>query len=66
MKHFAGLVKSANPLYGIDLVLKINNIDGDVRIQYRDQQHFEEIAGQFGIFEEWKVSPTRNFLKVET
>ncbi|PWA49345.1 alpha-1,3-mannosyl-glycoprotein 2-beta-N-acetylglucosaminyltransferase [Artemisia annua] len=66
VKHFSGLVKSANPLYGTDLVLKINNIDGDVRIQYRDQQHFEEIAGQFGIFEEWKVSSTRNFLKVET
>ncbi|GJY16029.1 alpha-1,3-mannosyl-glycoprotein 2-beta-N-acetylglucosaminyltransferase, partial [Tanacetum coccineum] len=55
VKHFAGLVKSANPLYGTDLVLKLDNINGDVRIQYRDQQHFEEIAGLFGIFEEWKM-----------
>lgn len=55
MKHFADLVKGANRLYGSDLILKINNLKGDVRINYRDQQHFEEIAHQFGVFEEWKV-----------
>jgi alpha-1,3-mannosyl-glycoprotein beta-1,2-N-acetylglucosaminyltransferase len=27
----------------------------DVRIQYNDQEDFERIARQFGIFEEWKV-----------
>lgn len=55
MKHFADLVKSAKSIYGNDLVLKTNNIDGDVRVQYMDQSHFENIARQFGIFEEWKV-----------
>nr|XP_043625239.1 alpha-1,3-mannosyl-glycoprotein 2-beta-N-acetylglucosaminyltransferase-like [Erigeron canadensis]XP_043625240.1 alpha-1,3-mannosyl-glycoprotein 2-beta-N-acetylglucosaminyltransferase-like [Erigeron canadensis] len=63
MKQFADLVKGANPVYGIDFVLKINNINGDVRIQYRDQQHFEEIASQFGIFEEWKDGIPRTAYK---
>nr|GMC81203.1 alpha-1,3-mannosyl-glycoprotein 2-beta-N-acetylglucosaminyltransferase isoform X1 [Ipomoea batatas]GMC85292.1 alpha-1,3-mannosyl-glycoprotein 2-beta-N-acetylglucosaminyltransferase isoform X1 [Ipomoea batatas] len=54
MKHFAEIVNKAKPIYGADTVLKANNINGDVRIQYRDQRHFEEIARQFGIFEEWK------------
>ena len=56
VKHFAELVKSAKPLYGSDLLLKTINVDGDVRIQYNDQPHFENIASHFGIFEEWKVS----------
>lgn len=56
VKHFAELVKSAKPLYGNDLLLKTINVDGDVRIQYNDQSHFENIARHFGIFEEWKVS----------
>ena len=55
VKHFAELVKNAKPVYGADAVLKAYNIDGDVRIQYRDQMDFEFIARQFGIFEEWKV-----------
>lgn len=50
------MVKDAKPLYEPNLVLKTNNVDGDVRIQYRDQTDFEDIARQFGIFEEWKVS----------
>ncbi|XP_071715560.1 alpha-1,3-mannosyl-glycoprotein 2-beta-N-acetylglucosaminyltransferase-like [Rutidosis leptorrhynchoides] len=61
--HFANLVKGAKPIYGPDFVLKINNIDGDVRIQYRDQTHFEEIARQFGIFEEWKDGIPRTAYK---
>lgn len=54
-RHFADMVKNAKPVYGADVVLKAYNIDGDVRIQYRDQADFERIARQFGIFEEWKV-----------
>lgn len=49
------MVKNARPASGIDAVLKAYNIDGDVRIQYRDQAEFEHVAAQFGIFEEWKV-----------
>ncbi|CAK9177925.1 unnamed protein product [Ilex paraguariensis] len=55
VKHFAVMVKKAKPIYGTDAVLKAYNIDGDVRIQYKDQAEFETIARQFGIFEEWKV-----------
>ncbi len=51
------MVKRAKPVHGTDVVLKAYNIDGDVRIQYNDQLEFERIAGQFGIFEEWKVIP---------
>nr|CAC82507.1 N-acetylglucosaminyltransferase I [Nicotiana benthamiana] len=54
VKHFGNLVKKAKPIHGADAVLKAFNIDGDVRIQYRDQLEFEDIARQFGIFEEWK------------
>ncbi|KAG5624688.1 hypothetical protein H5410_009906 [Solanum commersonii] len=54
VKHFGDLVKKAKPIHGADAVLKAFNIDGDVRIQYRDQLDFEDIARQFGIFEEWK------------
>lgn len=38
-------------------MLKVYNIDGEVRIQYKDQSDFERIAGMFGIFQEWKVIP---------
>lgn len=55
MKHFAGLLKKATPVDGTNAVLKTYNIDGDIRILYRDQSDFEQIARQFGIFEEWKV-----------
>ncbi|KAF5443704.1 hypothetical protein F2P56_036239 [Juglans regia] len=53
-KHFADTVKKAKPIQGTDVVLKAYNIDGDVRIEYKDQFEFERIARQFGIFEEWK------------
>ncbi|KAB1199294.1 Alpha-1,3-mannosyl-glycoprotein 2-beta-N-acetylglucosaminyltransferase [Morella rubra] len=62
-KHFADLVKKAKPLQGSDVVLKAYNIDGDVRIQYRDQFDFERIARQFGIFEEWKDGIPRTAYK---
>ncbi|XP_074381597.1 alpha-1,3-mannosyl-glycoprotein 2-beta-N-acetylglucosaminyltransferase isoform X1 [Apium graveolens] len=54
VKHFGDLVKNAKPVRGSDPVLQVYNIDGDVRIQYRDQEDFERIAAKFGIFEEWK------------
>ncbi|KAI3718192.1 hypothetical protein L6452_19050 [Arctium lappa] len=38
-------------------------IYGDVRIQYRDQPDFEDIARQFGIFEEWKDGIPRTAYK---
>lgn len=50
-------MKKAKPIQGSDVVLKAYNIDGDVRIEYKDQFEFEHIARQFGIFEEWKVVP---------
>jgi len=55
VKHFADVVKKAKPVYGNDAVMKAFNVAGDVRIEYRDQSDFENIARQFGIFEEWKV-----------
>ncbi|XP_047939022.1 alpha-1,3-mannosyl-glycoprotein 2-beta-N-acetylglucosaminyltransferase [Salvia hispanica] len=54
VEHFADLVKKATPIQETNAVLKASNIKGDVRILYRDQQNFEQIASQFGIFEEWK------------
>ncbi|GMY05271.1 alpha-1,3-mannosyl-glycoprotein 2-beta-N-acetylglucosaminyltransferase isoform X1 [Fagus crenata] len=62
-KHFADMVKRAKPVHGTDVVLKAYNIDGDVRIQYNDQLEFERIAGQFGIFEEWKDGIPRTAYK---
>lgn len=50
-------MERAKPVYGTDFMLKVYNIDGDVRIKYNNQQDFERIAGMFGIFEEWKVIP---------
>ena len=55
LQYFANLVKKATPLKGADAVVKANELDGDVRIQYEDQPEFENIARQFGVFEEWKV-----------
>ncbi|OIV96287.1 hypothetical protein TanjilG_05127 [Lupinus angustifolius] len=52
--HFANIVDKAKPVYGADMVAKAYNIDGDMRIKYKDQSDFENIAHQFGIFEEWK------------
>lgn len=48
-------MKKATPVDGADAILKAHNIVGDVRIRYKDQSHFESIAHQFGIFDEWKV-----------
>lgn len=53
-------MKKAKPVHGADLVLKARNMAGDVRIQYNDQQDFERIAHEFGIFEEWKVISVLN------
>ncbi|KAL7207673.1 hypothetical protein ACSBR1_029593 [Camellia fascicularis] len=55
LKHFVDMVKKAKPVNGADAVLKACNIDGDVRVHYKDQADFECTAHQFGIFEEWKV-----------
>ncbi|PNX94997.1 alpha-1,3-mannosyl-glycoprotein 2-beta-N-acetylglucosaminyltransferase-like protein [Trifolium pratense] len=52
--HFANNIKKAKPVSGADIVQKAHNIDGDVRIKYKDQWDFENIAQQFGIFQEWK------------
>ncbi|KAI3916172.1 hypothetical protein MKW98_004613, partial [Papaver atlanticum] len=54
IRYFANLVSNAKPVQGADAVLKAYNIDGDVRVHYKDQPDFERIARQFGIFEEWK------------
>ncbi|KAH1123477.1 hypothetical protein AAZX31_06G000300 [Glycine max] len=61
--HFANVVKKATPVYGADMVLKAYNIDGDVRIKYEDQSDFENIARQFGIFQEWKDGVPRTAYK---
>ncbi|XP_062177872.1 alpha-1,3-mannosyl-glycoprotein 2-beta-N-acetylglucosaminyltransferase [Alnus glutinosa] len=63
MKFFADILKKAKPIQGTDVVLKAYNIDGDVRIQYKDQSDFERIARQFGIFEEWKDGIPRTSYK---
>ncbi|GAB4853013.1 hypothetical protein Ancab_017202 [Ancistrocladus abbreviatus] len=63
LKYFASLVKKARPVYGKDLILKAHGIGGDVRIQYKDQGNFKNIARQFGIFEEWKDGVPRTAYK---
>ncbi|VFQ62110.1 unnamed protein product [Cuscuta campestris] len=63
LNHFAEMVKKAELIHGADVALKANNMSGDVCIQYRDQLHFEEIARQFGIFEEWKDGVPRTAYK---
>ncbi|KAK8508560.1 hypothetical protein V6N13_130662 [Hibiscus sabdariffa] len=62
-KYFAGILKMAKPVRGADLALVASNIEGDVRIQYRDQSDFENIARQFGVFEEWKDGVPRTAYK---
>ncbi|KAF8406721.1 hypothetical protein HHK36_008813 [Tetracentron sinense] len=62
-RHFANIVSNSKPVHGTDVVLKAYNIDGDVRIQYKDQADFERIARQFGIFEEWKDGIPRTAYK---
>eukprot|EP00256_Glycine_max_P060839 XP_014629857.1 alpha-1,3-mannosyl-glycoprotein 2-beta-N-acetylglucosaminyltransferase isoform X1 [Glycine max] len=61
--HFANVIKKATPVYGADMVLKASNIDGNVRIKYKDQSDFENIAHQFGIFQEWKDGVPRTAYK---
>ncbi|PSS21821.1 Alpha-1,3-mannosyl-glycoprotein like [Actinidia chinensis var. chinensis] len=63
IKHFASMVKNARPVYGTDAVFKASKIDGDVRVQYKNQLDFERIARQFGIFEEWKDGVPRTAYK---
>nr|CAB3477319.1 unnamed protein product [Digitaria exilis] len=60
---FGKEVASAIPLHGSDAVLKAHNMAADVRIQYSDQEDFERIARQFGIFEEWKDGIPRTAYK---
>ncbi|KAL4348089.1 hypothetical protein GQ457_17G012640 [Hibiscus cannabinus] len=62
-KYFADILKMAKPVRGTDLALKTSNIEGDVRIQYIDQSDFENIARQFGVFEEWKDGVPRTAYK---
>ncbi|KAL3624333.1 hypothetical protein CASFOL_033149 [Castilleja foliolosa] len=54
VEHFGSLLKNSTPVHVTDAILKAHNINGDIRIVYRDQSDFEGIARQFGIFEEWK------------
>lgn len=61
LNHFAKLVSDAKLVTGPDFVLKASNINGDIKIKYRDQQEFEIVARQFGIFEEWKVISVASF-----
>ncbi|XP_073308883.1 alpha-1,3-mannosyl-glycoprotein 2-beta-N-acetylglucosaminyltransferase-like [Primulina huaijiensis] len=63
VKYFAELLKKATPMHGADAALKAHNIEGDVRVFYRDQSDFEYIARQFGIFEEWKDGVPRTAYK---
>ncbi|KAK6916820.1 Glycosyl transferase, family 13 [Dillenia turbinata] len=63
VKYFADIVRNAKPIRGSDVVLKVNNIDGDVRIWYSDQDDFGRIAREFGVFEEWKDGIPRTAYK---
>ncbi|CAN6231707.1 unnamed protein product [Urochloa humidicola] len=63
LTKFGKEVASATPLHGSDAVLKAYNMAADVRIQYNDQEDFERIARQFGIFEEWKDGIPRTAYK---
>lgn len=63
VKYFGDLLKNAKPVYGADAALKAYNIDGDVRIQYKDEPDFVRIANQFGIFQEWKDGIPRTAYK---
>lgn len=63
VNYFANLVRQATPLKGKDAALKANYVNGDVRIQYRDQPDFVRIALQCGIFEEWKDGIPRTAYK---
>ncbi|XP_065867154.1 alpha-1,3-mannosyl-glycoprotein 2-beta-N-acetylglucosaminyltransferase [Euphorbia lathyris] len=62
-KYFSDILRQAKAISGDDVVLKAYNIEGDVRIQYKDESDFESIARQFGIFEEWKDGVPRTAYK---
>ncbi|KHF98721.1 Alpha-1,3-mannosyl-glycoprotein 2-beta-N-acetylglucosaminyltransferase -like protein [Gossypium arboreum] len=62
-QYFADILKAAKPVPGTDPALMASNIEGDIRIQYRDQSDFEYIAQQFGVFEEWKDGVPRTAYK---
>ncbi|XP_012436004.1 alpha-1,3-mannosyl-glycoprotein 2-beta-N-acetylglucosaminyltransferase isoform X1 [Gossypium raimondii] len=62
-QYFADILKMAKPIPGTDPALMASNIEGDIRIQYRDQSDFEYIAQQFGVFEEWKDGVPRTAYK---
>lgn len=55
LSHFAKMVSDARPIREPEAILRAHNVDSDVKIQYHDQAHFEQIARKFGIFYEWKV-----------
>lgn len=61
--HFANNIKKAKPVSGADFAQMARNIDGDVCIKYKDQWDFENIAQQFGIFQEWKDGVPRTAYK---
>ncbi|KAF8020840.1 hypothetical protein BT93_G1305 [Corymbia citriodora subsp. variegata] len=63
IKHFAEILKNAKPINGADAVLKASNVQGDVRVHYKDQPDFERIARQFGVFQEWKDGVPRTAYK---
>lgn len=63
IKHFADIVKAAKPIHETNAFLKASKMEGDVRVQYNDQEDFERIAQQFGIFEEWKDGIPRTAYK---
>ncbi|KAF6151567.1 hypothetical protein GIB67_021753 [Kingdonia uniflora] len=64
LRHFVNIVPNAKPVYGNDIVLKAYNVDGNVRILYRDQEDFERIAQRFGIFYKSKDGIPRTAYKV--
>ncbi|KAK7310559.1 hypothetical protein RJT34_08140 [Clitoria ternatea] len=61
--HFANIVKKAKPVSRADVILKASSIDGDLRIIYKDQSDFKNIASQFGVFQEWKDGVPRTAYK---
>ncbi|KAJ7555204.1 hypothetical protein O6H91_05G026200 [Diphasiastrum complanatum] len=61
-KQFAALVQNSVPIAANEAA-KAYNIDGDVRIEYESQSAFQNLAKQFGIFEEWKDGIPRTAYK---
>ncbi|XP_042420977.1 alpha-1,3-mannosyl-glycoprotein 2-beta-N-acetylglucosaminyltransferase-like isoform X1 [Zingiber officinale] len=63
LSHFAKMVSDATPIWEPEAILKAHTFNSDVKIQYRDQAHFEQIARKFGIFDEWKDGIPRTAYK---